>query len=256
VAAGWEATQALPLPVNRSFEGIQGSAGSGKPLEDFSRGEAVVGVNSLIAAMRKDYTRAVLDEREVDPDPFRQFALWFDQARDVTGHEANAMTVATVTGDGMPMARTVLLKGFDERGLVFYTSYESAKGEELAANPVASLLFYWPELERQVRVAGEVSTVSREESTEYFQGRPRGSQIAAHLGQQSRVVPDRAFLEQEFARLEAAFADREIEPPGYWGGYRVAPEMFEFWQGRPSRLHDRVRYRLEDGEWVIERLGP
>jgi pyridoxamine 5'-phosphate oxidase len=203
-----------------------------------------------------DYTRAALDEREVDPDPFRQFALWFDQARDVTGHEANAMTVATVSDDGMPMARTVLLKGFDERGLVFYTSYDSAKGEELAANPRASLLFYWPELERQVRVAGQVTSVSREESCDYFKARPRGSQIAAHLNQQSRVVPSRAFLEQEFARLEAEFGNGEIEPPGYWGGYRVAPEMFEFWQGRPSRLHDRVRYRLEDGFWVIERLGP
>jgi len=214
-------------------------------------------LNSSIAAMRRDYTQAVLDERQVNADPFRQFDLWFGQARAATGHEPNAMTVATASREGIPAARMVLLKGVDDRGFVFFTSYTSAKGDDLQSNPVASLLFYWPELERQVRIAGQVETISRADSSLYFQARPRGSQLAAHLNLQSQVVPDRAFLEQEYARLEAAFGDQEIEPPGNWGGYRVVPEMFEFWQGRQSRLHDRVRYHLaDDRAWVIERLGP
>jgi len=214
-------------------------------------------VNSFIAAMRKDYTQAALDEREVDVDPFRLFDLWFGQARVATGNEPNAMTVATASRDGIPTARMVLLKGIDEFGFVFFSSYTSAKGNELTANPFASLLFYWPELERQVRIAGKVEQIPRAESGAYFQARPRGSQIAAHLNQQSNVVPDRSFLEQEYARLESEFEGEEIEPPDNWGGYRVVPISFEFWQGRQSRLHDRVRYQLaRDATWVIERLGP
>jgi len=219
--------------------------------------EVDVAVSSSIEAMRKDYTQAALDERVVDPNPFRQFDLWFGQARVAAGHEPNAMAVATASPDGIPSARMVLLKGVDEQGFVFFTSYTSAKGEELSSNPLASLLFYWPELERQVRIAGQVEQIPRADSHSYFQARPRGSQIAAHLNQQSNVVSDRAFLEQEYARLEGEFEGEEIEPPYNWGGYRVAPVSFEFWQGRQSRLHDRVRYRLaSDQTWVIERLGP
>lgn len=210
-----------------------------------------------IEDLRKDYTAGGLTEADVDPDPFRQFALWFEQARTATGHEPNAMTVATVGADGVPAARILLLKGFDERGFVFYTNYESDKGRDLAENPRAALLFYWPELERQVRISGDVERVSREDSERYFHSRPRGSQISAAISRQSEIIPGRDVLVEAVARLEQEQADGEIPLPDFWGGYRVSPSWIEFWQGRPSRLHDRLRYlRGEDGTWQIVRLSP
>ena len=206
--------------------------------------------------MRRDYAQAGLDEADLDANPVHQFARWFAEAQDAQVSEANAMILATATPDGTPAARVVLLKGFDERGFVFYSNYESAKGRDLAANPRAALTFYWPQMERQVRVSGNVTRVSRDESRAYFESRPLGSRIAASLSRQSEVVPDRTFLEREFAHLQAEFGDGPVPLPDFWGGYRVEPEWIEFWQGRPSRLHDRLRYqRVADG-WAISRLSP
>ena len=210
-----------------------------------------------IADLRKDYTRAGLDEADADPDPFAQFERWFAEAQAAGVLEPNAMTLATATPDGQPSARIVLMKGFDANGLVFYTNYESQKGAELAVNPRAALLFYWGELERQVRLVGPVSRVSREEAERYFRGRPPGSRIGSAASRQSRPIPDRAVLEREVARLDALHPDGDVPLPPFWGGYRLIPERFEFWQGRPSRLHDRLRYlRRDDGSWAIARLLP
>ncbi|MFL5760107.1 MAG: pyridoxamine 5'-phosphate oxidase [Thermomicrobiales bacterium] len=210
----------------------------------------------LISDLRQDYRLHGLHEEEVDPDPFKQFAIWFEQARKAEGIEPNAMTVATASAEGVPSARIVLLKGFDEQGFVFYTNYESAKGNELAANPRAALLFYWPHVERQVRISGSVTMISREESERYFHSRPLGSQIGAAASHQSEILTDRAALEAEFARLEREYAGSNVPLPDFWGGYRVAPEWIEFWQGRPSRLHDRLRYIREGGDWRVVRLSP
>ena len=209
-----------------------------------------------VADLRKEYTRAGLAESDVAADPIEQFRRWFDAALDAGLHEPNAMTVATATRDGSPSARVVLLKGFDSRGFVFYTNYEGRKGRELEENPRAALLFYWGELERQVRIEGTVSRVSEEESDAYYASRPRGSRLGAWASEQSRTVEGRKVLEERIADLEAEYEGREVPRPPFWGGYRVGPEVVEFWQGRENRLHDRIVYRRDDGGWKFERLQP
>ena len=209
-----------------------------------------------LSDLRKEYTRAGLHESEVAPDPVEQFRRWFDEALAADLHEPNAMTVATATPEGRPSARVVLLKGFDARGFVFYTNYEGRKGGELVENPYAALLFYWGELERQVRVEGSVSRVSEEESDAYYASRPRGSRLGALASEQSRVIEGREVLEARVERLGAEYEGAEVPRPAFWGGYRVEPEVVEFWQGRENRLHDRIVYRRGDGGWRTERLQP
>ena len=209
-----------------------------------------------VADLRKEYTRAGLAESDVAADPIEQFHRWFDAALDAGLHEPNAMTVATATCDGRPSARVVLLKGFDGRGFVFYTNHEGRKGRELEENPRAALLFYWGELERQVRIEGAVSRVPETESDAYYASRPRGSRLGAWASEQSRTVEGRGVLEDRIGDLEAEYEGREVPRPPFWGGYRVGPEVVEFWQGRENRLHDRIVYRREDGGWKIERLQP
>jgi len=204
-----------------------------------------------------DYTRGALDEAGADPNPFRQFDAWFTDAQAADIPDPNAMTVATATADGQPSARIVLLRGYDERGFVFYTNYESRKGQELAGNPVAALVFFWPALERQIRITGAVAQASRDETDRYFRGRPRGSRLGAWASPQSAVIAGRVEIEDRLRDLEQQYPGDDIPAPPHWGGYRVAPDAFEFWQGRPSRLHDRLRYtRQPDGSWRIDRLAP
>lgn len=208
-------------------------------------------------ALREEYKTATLDESEVRPDMYAQFHLWFEQAVASGLREPNAMTLATASADGSPSARIVLLKGVDDSGFTFYTNYASAKGRELAANPRAALVFYWNELERQVRIQGTVEKVSREETVAYFAVRPVKSQIGATVSPQSEVIPDRKWLEDRMSEAEARLAGEAPECPEVWGGYRLRPHTVEFWQGRRSRLHDRIVYRLqEDGSWRRERLAP
>ena len=210
-----------------------------------------------VADLRKEYILNGLSEGDVDADPIRQFRLWFDQALAAGLAEPNAMTVATATLDGRPSARMLLIKGVDERGFVFFTNYESRKGQELAGNPYAALVFYWAELERQVRIEGMVERVAPAESDAYFHSRPLGSQLGAAASHQSQVLASRAELEQRIANLAAAHADHKLPRPQHWGGFRVVPTVIEFWQGRPSRLHDRLRYRRDEASaWVIDRLSP
>jgi pyridoxamine 5'-phosphate oxidase len=210
-----------------------------------------------LADLRKDYALAGLLEKDLARDPFRQFEKWFQEAEAAKVVEPNAMTLATATADGRPAARTVLLKGLDGRGFVFYTNYESRKGRELLANAHATLVFPWLALERQVIVEGTVSQVSREETDAYFHSRPRASQLGAWVSRQSSIIPDRAGLESEMKALEAKYAGATVPLPPHWGGYRVTPTTVEFWQGRRSRLHDRLRYRRgADGGWTVERLAP
>lgn len=208
--------------------------------------------------LREEYSSHTLDIADVSSNGIEQFNTWFQEALSAKLPEPNAMTLATCTSYGVPSARVVLLKEFDEKGFVFFTNYESRKGFEMTANPQAALVFLWLELQRQVRIEGRIEKISREESEEYFQSRPRGSQIGAWASAQSSGIPDRAFLENSFAACEENFKDTEnIPTPPNWGGYRVIPKNIEFWQGRMSRLHDRLLYSLnESGDWKIERLAP
>jgi pyridoxamine 5'-phosphate oxidase len=206
---------------------------------------------------RKEHSRSCLSEDDLDPDPIRQFALWFDEANQSGIPESNAMTLATAAPDGRPSARIVLLRGADERGFTFFTNYESRKARELDANPFAALVFFWHDLERQVRIEGRVEHVSGDESDRYFHSRPPGARIGAWASPQSQVIAGREDLEAWFLESENRHADGVIPRPANWGGYRLIPDSIEFWQGRPNRLHDRLRYRLGPGrEWRIERLAP
>jgi len=206
--------------------------------------------------LRSDYRHAALDEHDVDRDPFRQFARWFEAAMAAKVPEPNAMTLATVDAEGRPAARIVLLKEVDSRGFTFYTNYESRKGRELAARPQAALLFFWPDLERQVRIEGAVEKVDPATADTYFRVRPKLSRIGAWASPQSEPLADRAALEARFAEAGQRFPDEDVPRPPHWGGYRLLPEAFEFWQGRTSRLHDRIVYTREHGHWRIGRLAP
>jgi pyridoxamine 5'-phosphate oxidase len=213
-------------------------------------------MNSSVANLRKEYTRAGLREAEANRDPIEQFRIWFAEALAADLHEPNAMTLATATPDGRPSARIVLLKSFDERGFVFYTNYEGRKGRELEENQYCALVFYWGELERQVRIEGRAFRVSGEESEAYYRSRPQGSKLGAWASEQSRPVQDRRSLEKRLRELETRYEGREVPRPPFWGGYRVEPEEIEFWQGRENRLHDRLLYRRSDSGWDMMRLQP
>ena len=210
-----------------------------------------------VAELRQNYTLAGLSEADADRNPIDQFKTWFEQAVAAELPEPNAMTLATATRDGKPSARMVLLKDYDEQGFVFYSNYNSLKGQQLAQNSKAALVFWWAQLERQVRIEGEVEQLSAQESDAYFHSRPWSSQLGAWASNQSQVIISREVLDRKLEELKAQYADKEIPRPPHWGGFRVIPLVIEFWQGRPSRLHDRLCYRLiKDGEWVQERLSP
>jgi pyridoxamine 5'-phosphate oxidase len=212
---------------------------------------------SDLASRRADYESAGLDVADVNADPVAQWQRWYDQAAQAECVEPNAFVLSTVDLDGWPQSRYLLARGADERGFSFFTNYESAKSQQMAAEPRAAMLFSWLQLHRQVRVVGVVERLPDSESDEYYASRPRSSQIGAWSSPQSQVLPDRAALEDRVAKFEATFADvDEVPRPAYWGGWLLRPVAYEFWQGRPSRLHDRVRYAQLDGQWVIERLAP
>ena len=210
-----------------------------------------------ISTLRTEYTQAALSRQELNQDPFKQFELWFQQAIEANLPEPNAMILATASSTGEPSARAVLLKYFDSSGFVFFTNYESKKARQIAENPQVSLLFLWLGLQRQVQILGTASKISTASSLKYFATRPRGSQLGAWCSQQSTVISSRQILAMKFEEIKRKFLNREVPLPSFWGGYRVVPHSFEFWQGRPNRLHDRFFYsRSEDSCWKIERLSP
>lgn len=209
-----------------------------------------------ILGLRKEYRQASLNEADVSADPFLQFQAWFGQACSAELPEPNAMILSTVSASGAPSSRTVLLKEFDSQGFVFFSNYISRKGREMAANPQVCLLFYWAELERQVRIEGQIEKIPVADSDSYFASRPRGSQLGAWASQQSQSLSSRQALEQALQALEAEYTGKTIPRPAHWGGYRVLPLTLEFWQGRPSRLHDRLLYRRTDQNWQLSRLSP
>ncbi len=208
-----------------------------------------------IEDLRRDYTRGGIDRDDLDADPMAQFKTWFEQGQQAGILEPNAFTLCTANAQGLPNARTVLLKDLDE-GFVFYTNYNSAKSQEITENAEVALLFPWLALERQVKILGRAEKISAAKSLSYFLKRPLASQLGAWASPQSQVISKRAVLEQKFAEMKRKFADGKVPLPEHWGGYRVVPHLYEFWQGRSSRLHDRFQYRLENGTWVLERLGP
>lgn len=210
-----------------------------------------------IADIRKNYSQKKLSEKKADANPMKQFAKWWKQAAASKIDEVNAMTLATASQDGVPAARIVLLKGVDENGFIFFTNYQSFKGQQLTENPKACLVFFWKELERQVRITGLVEKLSTAASDEYFYSRPEGSQLGAIASPQSRIIENREWLDKHFKKLKKQLKNEIIQRPEHWGGYIVKPVIIEFWQGRPSRLHDRLQYSLQEtGEWKIERLAP
>src|SRR5215831_711077 len=214
-------------------------------------------MSTTISSIRKDYSLRSLTEKDIDANPFRQFDKWWQEAIHSEIEEVNAMTVATASADGIPSARIILLKGFDEKGFVFFTNYESYKGRQLEENPRACLVFFWKELERQVRITGIVEKVHKKESDDYFNSRPEGSRIGAWTSPQSKIIESREWLEEREKELKNTFHSKPLTRPPHWGGYLVKPITIEFWQGRPNRLHDRLQYVLmEDGNWAIERLAP
>ncbi len=214
-------------------------------------------MDEKIADIRKDYSHKSLDETEIEQNPIKQFDNWWQDALSANITEVNAMTVATSSADGMPSARIMLLKGFSERGFVFFTNYNSFKGQQLTENPRACLVFFWKEVERQVRITGIIEKTSNEDSDTYFQSRPKASQIGAITSPQSRVIENRQWLDERYKKLTKQLDGIVIQRPADWGGYLVKPVIIEFWQGRPGRLHDRIQYSLlDDGSWRTERLAP
>lgn len=237
-------------PSNDSYLAVPGA----RPTRGAASSLCAVTEQPPLADLRREYARAGLSEHDLAPSWLEQFTRWFGEAAGLV--EPNAVVLATASPAGVPSARTVLLKSYDERGLVVFTNLTSRKAREALSNPVASLLFSWVDLQRQVVVQGVVEQVSREQSESYFRSRPRGSQISAWASHQSEIISGRDVLEQRYAELESRFAGEQIPVPPFWGGLRVIPATVEFWQGRPNRLHDRLRYRASGADWVVERLAP
>jgi pyridoxamine 5'-phosphate oxidase len=213
-------------------------------------------ISEQVEQLRTEYAKGELDAANVASDPIIQFGKWMDEALQAEVIEANAMSLGTCAADGQPSVRIVLLRGFDEAGFMFFTNYDSAKGRSLTANPKAALTFFWAELERQIRIEGIVEKATKAESDDYFMGRPRESRLGAWASPQSQVIADRDELESFWKGKKSEFDGTEVIRPANWGGFRLRPQTIEFWQGRPSRLHDRIRYRAVEDDWVIERLAP